>query len=84
MTSVEKRKPFAQVYCEFLIPVQKTVPTKNSEDFKLVRVEMTWEQEIFAFFETFGQKSWSNQWLKQNVFFSILDKFYLPRLNSFG
>ena len=52
--------------------------------FQLVMVEMTWDQKLFAFFETFGQKSWSNQWLKQNVFFSILDKFYLPRLNSFG
>jgi hypothetical protein len=46
MTSVEKRKPFPQVCCEFLIPVKKLSQPKIRNIFKLVWVEMTWEQEF--------------------------------------
>ena len=84
---VEKRKPFPQVCCEFLIPVKKTVPTKNLEHFQTCKGENDMGARIFCLFrfsKTFGQKSWSNQRLKKDIFFSILDKFYLPRLKLFG
>ena len=81
MTSVEKRKPFPQVCCEFLIPVQKTVPTKNFEHFQTIKGGNDIRERIV--FEFFGQKKWSNQRLKSDIF-SILDKFYLPRWKLLG
>ena len=50
MTSVEKRKPFPQVCCEFLIPVKKTVPTKNLEHFQTCKGENDMGARIFCHF----------------------------------
>ena len=70
MTSVEKRKPFPQVCCEFLIPVQKTVPTKIFEHFPTSKGGNDMGPKIVCLFRNIWPEQLVQSMVKVGYFFN--------------
>ena len=70
MTSVEKRKPYPQVCCEFLIPVQKTVPAKNFEHFQTSKGRNDMGARIVCLFRNIWPEKLVQSMFKVGYFFN--------------